>query len=146
MFTPTIKARQVLNTQSTLGEGPLWDPERNAFWWIDIIDKKLHLFDPATRNNRTWQLNQMPGTVVTRQAGGLVLALENGFSLFDPDTEEIKFLGDPESKLPENRFNDGKCDLSRFEIIEKNNSRISILKPDFPHTRPFPVDWCNKTF
>ena len=110
MFTPTIKARHALTTQSTLGEGPLWDPQRNAFWWIDIIDKKLHLFDPATQNNRTWQLNQMPGTVVTRQAGGLVLALENGFALFDPDTEEIKFLGDPESKLPENRFNDGKCD------------------------------------
>lgn len=110
MFTPTIKARQALTAQSTLGEGPLWDPERNAFWWIDIIDKKLHLFDPATQNNRTWQLNQMPGTVVTRQAGGLVLALENGFSQFHPATEEMIFLGDPESNLSENRFNDGKCD------------------------------------
>ena len=43
-------------------------------------------------------------------------------------------------------INDGKCDLSRLEIIEFFFSRISILKPDFPHTRPFPVDWCNKTF
>ena len=110
MFIPTIKATQALKIQSTLGEGPLWDPEKNAFWWIDIVEKKLHLFDPASQDNRTWQLDQMPGTVVTRQLGGLVLALENGFARFDPTTEETKFLGDPESDLPENRFNDGKCD------------------------------------
>ncbi|MDG2180332.1 MAG: SMP-30/gluconolactonase/LRE family protein [Mariniblastus sp.] len=110
MFTPTIHATQALRTQSTLGEGPLWDPEKNAFWWIDIIEKKLHLFDSASQQNRTWQLDQMPGTVVTCQSGGLALALENGFARFDPTTEELKFLGDPESDLPENRFNDGKCD------------------------------------
>ena len=110
MSTPTNSACHALRTQSTLGEGPLWDPERNAFWWIDIMEKKIHLFDPVSLQNRTWQLAQMPGTVVTCRSGGLALALENGFARFDPTTEEIKFLGDPESDLPENRFNDGKCD------------------------------------
>lgn len=110
MFTPTINATQVLGIQATLGEGPIWDPRTNSFWWIDIVEKKLHLFDLASKENRTWQLDQMPGTVVTRQSGGLVLALENGFSAFDPETEKIDFLGDPESELADNRFNDGKCD------------------------------------
>ncbi len=39
-----------------------------------------------------------------------MLALQNGFASFDPQTGEIKMLGDPESDKPENRFNDGKCD------------------------------------
>lgn len=110
MSTPTSNASHALKIQSTLGEGPLWDPERNAYWWIDIIEKKLHLFDPASRQNRTWQLDYMPGTVVTRQSGGLMLALENGFARFDLATEEISLVADPESDRPENRFNDGKCD------------------------------------
>jgi sugar lactone lactonase YvrE len=33
----------------------------------------------------------------------------------DPDSGKITFLADPESHLPENRFNDGKCDpFGRF--------------------------------
>jgi sugar lactone lactonase YvrE len=50
------------------------------------------------------------GTIVRRASGGCLLALENGFAAFDPDTGELDFLVDPEADLPDNRFNDGKCD------------------------------------
>ena len=39
-----------------------------------------------------------------------MLALKDGFAAFDPASGELTLLDDPEADLPENRFNDGKCD------------------------------------
>jgi sugar lactone lactonase YvrE len=39
-----------------------------------------------------------------------VLALQQGFYHLDLETEKLTPLVDPESHLPDNRFNDGKCD------------------------------------
>jgi sugar lactone lactonase YvrE len=49
------------------------------------------------------------GTVVPRAAGGVMLALYEGFAAFDPETGELTMIVDPEADLPGNRFNDGKC-------------------------------------
>lgn len=105
-----IQAEHVLPAQATLGEGPIWDPRCSAYWWIDIVEKKLFCFDPTEGSNRAWELDQMPGTVVPRARGGLVLALQDGFGFFDPDSGRLSRLGDPETDKPDNRFNDGKCD------------------------------------
>ena len=45
-----------------------------------------------------------------RKQGGMVLATERGFHLLDLESETLTQLADPESHLPNNRFNDGKCD------------------------------------
>src|SRR5262249_12914875 len=43
-----------------------------------------------------------------RAKGGAVVALRNGFHLFDFATGNLTFLADPEADKPGNRFNDGK--------------------------------------
>jgi sugar lactone lactonase YvrE len=48
--------------------------------------------------------------VVVRESGGLMLALHHGLASLDLKTREVKVIADPEAHLPENRFNDGKCD------------------------------------
>ncbi len=110
MAIQQLTAEQVCNSQATLGEGPIWDPRFEAYWWIDIIEQKLFQFAPETRSNTEWQLNQMPGAVVSRTSGGLMLSLQNGFGSFDPTSGKVEMFGDPESDKPDNRFNDGKCD------------------------------------
>src|SRR6185369_14529059 len=67
---------------------------------------------PKTNQDRSLNTRQRVGTVVPRKSGGLMVALHHGFASLDPVTEKITFLTDPESHLPENRFNDGKCDPS----------------------------------
>lgn len=48
-----------------------------------------------------------------RQKGGAVLALANGFSLYDFKTQRLAtHIGDPEFDEPENRLNDGKGRLT----------------------------------
>src|SRR5262249_39181301 len=48
--------------------------------------------------------------IVGRKSGGVVVALQQGFYALDLVTARLTPLVDPEHDLPENRFNDGKCD------------------------------------
>ncbi|MBM3276463.1 MAG: SMP-30/gluconolactonase/LRE family protein [Candidatus Handelsmanbacteria bacterium] len=60
--------------------------------------------------NTAINVGQPVGTVVVRKQGGLMLPLQHGLGSLDLVAHELKILADPEAHLPENRFNDGKCD------------------------------------
>ena len=103
-------AEQAVAKRTLVGEGSLWDPENKVLYWVDILSHELYIYDPATAANRMIPTCQAVGTVVKRAAGGLVLALHNGFAFLDLDSEKITPIADPERHIPANRFNDGKCD------------------------------------
>jgi sugar lactone lactonase YvrE len=132
------QATLILDAQATLGEGPIWDARENVLWWIDINECRLHRFDPATKNNTTYDIGQRVGTVVPRASGGLMLAVQNGFAAYDPATQQLTMIADPEAHLPTNRFNDGKCDpAGRFwagtlQLVEEDMTAGSLycLYPD----------------
>ena len=102
----------IVEEKSQLGEGCVWHCEKNLLYWVDINGQKLHIYNPKDKSNKTINLGVFVGCVVPRQSGGLVLELHNGFVGFDLETETYTYLVDPESHLPFNRFNDGKCDPS----------------------------------
>jgi sugar lactone lactonase YvrE len=98
--------------QSQLGEGALWDNRKKILYWVDIIRKQVHAYNPANSTNKTFILPQMVGSVVPCEDDSLLLALEHGFFFLELNTEKIEKILDPEADIPENRFNDGKCDPS----------------------------------
>ena len=100
----------ILDTRSPLGEGPLWDTDRKVLWWIDILKRLVQCYNPADGSNQTWDIGQMPGTLVRAQDSRLVVAAEKGFLYFVPESGRTEVITDPEPKHPEHRFNDGKCD------------------------------------
>jgi sugar lactone lactonase YvrE len=100
--------RCVADVKAELGEGPVWALDEQALYWVDILAPALHRLDPATGAARSWRLPQTIGSFGLREQGGAVVALRNGFHLFDFDRGELTFLSDPEADLPGNRFNDGK--------------------------------------
>ncbi|MGM7684953.1 SMP-30/gluconolactonase/LRE family protein [Cytobacillus sp. Hm23] len=104
------KIELVVDAQATLGEGPCWDSKTQQLYWVDIFERKLFVYDSHSGENRQIQLNKLVGAVVPKEAGGLILAMEDGFFSMNVETERIQLINDPESHLPENRFNDGKCD------------------------------------
>jgi sugar lactone lactonase YvrE len=79
-------------------------------YWVDIIEKKIHVYQPDTGENKSISLDQQVGAVVPRKSGGAILAMQNGFYALNFNTEKTELIYDPESHLPDNRFNDGKCD------------------------------------
>ncbi len=105
-----IPAELVLDARALLGEGPIWDVRRQALYWVDIAGGKVHIFDPTTGQDRAIDVGQPVGTIVPRRNGGALVALRDGFAALDLETGALTMIADPEAHLPQNRFNDGKCD------------------------------------
>jgi len=103
-------AELVYDAKAELGEGPIWHSPTQVLYWVNILQGQLHIFDPATGDDRKMVLGQPVGTVVPRKTGGVMVALQNGFASLDLGTAELTIIHDPEPHLPGNRFNDGKCD------------------------------------
>jgi sugar lactone lactonase YvrE len=71
----------------------------------------------------------LPGVVTSLalcRTGGLIVTLDRRFARFDPATGRLTTLAEVEPDLPDNRFNDGKCDrLGRFWAGTMGNSAWS---------------------
>ncbi len=124
---------------SRWGEGPIWHDGR--LWYVDIEGKAVACLhrnsDGVVLRHQRWDVGERVGAVVPRQSGGLVIAGDHGFSFFDPATGLKTPIADPEPDLPDNRFNDGKCDpAGRFwagtiSLVKKTGSaRLYCLEPD----------------
>lgn len=98
----------VLDARAGLGECPVWSAEEQALYWVDIYAPSLNRLDPATGENRSWVMPDTIGSFGLRQSGGAVVALRDGFYLFDFDTGRATFLAAPDHVVPGTRFNDGK--------------------------------------
>ncbi|NNK88170.1 MAG: SMP-30/gluconolactonase/LRE family protein, partial [Flavobacteriaceae bacterium] len=95
---------------SQLGEGAFWNYETKEFFWVDIIQKRVHIYNPETGTDRYFETPSPVGMVVPASQGRAVIALEDGIYMLDTTSGAIEPLSDIEKDMPENRFNDGKCD------------------------------------
>ncbi|MES2595167.1 MAG: SMP-30/gluconolactonase/LRE family protein [Verrucomicrobiota bacterium] len=93
---------------SVWGEGPIW--HQNRLLYVDIESYKILAYDPVTQAEKIWDVGQRVGTVVPRASGGLLWAGDTGIYFLNESTGESTYIGDPEPNMPDNRFNDGKCD------------------------------------
>lgn len=110
-MSDSVEIKCVASTKSQVGEGAVWDDRANVLWWVDIPAGLIHCYDPATNSNSTLEYGEPVGCLAVREQGGLVLATKSGFWFFDPETGTRDPITDPESHLPDNRFNDGATDL-----------------------------------
>lgn len=102
--------RLLVDSKNHLGEGPLWDIEDQLLYWIDSSGAEVWSCREDGSNVKKYFVPSHIGSMAIRRNGGAVLALANGFSLYDFQTQKLTFIGDPEVDEPENRFNDGKVD------------------------------------
>jgi sugar lactone lactonase YvrE len=93
-----------------LGEGPVWNPADNRIYWIDIVKGHIHSNDVIGNNPHTLATHDIIGSFAFCEDGRIIAALQKGLVFIDPKNGEVEMIGDPESHLPQNRFNDGKCD------------------------------------
>jgi sugar lactone lactonase YvrE len=105
-----VQPKVILDVKAQLGEGAIWHPLEKKLYWVDIEGKLLHVFNPATGLNSTYNTFGRIGTVVPARGGGALVALQNGIAQIDLLDGKIQGRVDPEKDLPGNRFNDGKCD------------------------------------
>lgn len=122
-----------VDMKAALGEGPCWDDQNKLLYWVDIQGMKIHIHNPQDNSNKFIQLKQQIGAIVLRENGGAVVALQNGLYFLDLQTEELTLITDPEEHLPNNRFNDGKCDpAGRFWIGTMGSAQSASLYTLYP--------------
>src|SRR5215210_2776236 len=61
-----LTAELVLDAEVLLGEGPWWNARTGQLYWVDIEGCAVHVFDPASGNDRKIEVGQMVGCVVGR--------------------------------------------------------------------------------
>ena len=102
----------VIDSKSILAEGPCWDEQKQLLYWLDGLGEKVHTYNPEDNTNRTIDVGQPVGCITLRKSGGAVVGLQNGLYSLDLTTQALTPIVDPESHLPNNRFNDGKSDCA----------------------------------
>ncbi len=132
-----LKPIQVLQKTSLLGEGPVWDAGKKLICWLDILNGIVHQYDPLTSVYSEIRVHQMIGSFAVCNNGDLVAGLHHGFAFISRPDGKLKMIVDPESEIPTNRFNEGKCDpAGRFwagtmaisEILHQGN--VYVLDRD----------------
>jgi sugar lactone lactonase YvrE len=107
---PILKSEMLLNLNSKLGEGALWNHQTNTFWWVDIESGLFHIYDPASKKNTTWPVHQRIGTVVPDKGGNAIVALQDGIYRLQLNNGSLELLAQAPYDPVKFRFNDGKCD------------------------------------
>lgn len=100
---------QTYSTMScSLGEGPLWHPERGQLFWFDILGKRL--LSKEGDKERVWQFDECVSAAGWVDRDTLLIASQTGLWRFDLATEERKLLCALEADNPLTRSNDGRAD------------------------------------
>jgi sugar lactone lactonase YvrE len=119
------QVRCVLDARAELGECPVWAAEEQALYWVDIRAPSLNRLDPDTGKNTSWAMPSRIGSFGLRASGGAVVALQDGFYLFDFDAGELTFVTGPQP-VRGTRFNDGKVSPDgRFFAGTMDEERLS---------------------
>lgn len=100
----------LLAAQTELGECPVWDGTRGCFFFMDIIEKKLHRLDWSTKLLTSLKLPALGGGLVLAKDGRLIACLQNGIHWLDPESGDLELIVDPEQDKPEQRLNEAKAD------------------------------------
>ncbi|WP_164043383.1 SMP-30/gluconolactonase/LRE family protein [Spirosoma agri] len=104
-----------VEAQCSLGEGPIWDANRDGLWWVDILEQRVY-FAPAKGNPvQQWTMPELVGFVLPRADGRLWAGFKSGLHLLDitdPASFFIERLNRIDTDQPSIRFNDAATDAT----------------------------------
>src|SRR5438445_2296891 len=99
-----------LDVRAELGEGPIWDTERQRLLFVDIMRGHVHDFDPATGADEIIDVHEPVSVIVPAARGDYVIGTKSGFHRLDPKTKKTSVIALVENDILDNRMNDGYCD------------------------------------
>ena len=101
-----------LDADAQLGEGPVWDPVARCLYFVDILQSRVHCFDPVTNASRAYDVGRMVGAVALTESHGLIMAMQGGFARLDLATGRVSRVVGVAAAGGDLRMNDGKADPS----------------------------------
>lgn len=96
----------VLNAQNIVGESIIWDDRDGRLFWVDIIAKRIHAFDPTTQAHQCWDTPTIATSIGLAAAGGFVVGLEKSVARWAPG-QPFEEFATVEPDKADNRLNEG---------------------------------------
>lgn len=94
---------------STTGEGPLWHPDEQRLYWVDIPEGKLYRYDPATDSHELCHEGRPIGGFTFEADGALLLFRDRG-TVTRWDDGETRTVVEEIPDERDTRFNDVVAD------------------------------------
>ncbi|SDU90572.1 SMP-30/gluconolactonase/LRE family protein [Pseudomonas mucidolens] len=108
-----MQAELIVDARNAVGESPVWVPDENALYWVDIPNGVLQRWDAASNQVKSWKGPQMLACIARDDQGGWVAGMETGFFQLSPRDDaglEATSLAGVEHTRTDMRLNDGRCD------------------------------------
>jgi sugar lactone lactonase YvrE len=101
--------------EASLGEVPAWDAERQVLIWVDVTNRVVHQWDPATDRDEAVAVDAFVGAAMPWKPGHLALAAAGGFGDLDLASGAFEVFAPLPAPDRPSLMNDAKCDgLGRF--------------------------------
>lgn len=113
-MAPELKA---VTAPVTLGEGPHWDHEEQALYFVSIFDYTVNKYVPETGKHTKAKLEGMPTFIIPIEGKKhhFAISLNRKVVEIEWDGEEntakvVRTIAEVDQDVPNNRFNDAKAD------------------------------------
>jgi sugar lactone lactonase YvrE len=115
---------KVEGTDDLQGESPVWCTRERALYWVDTRNRMVRRLDYATGEITSWEFPELTCSIVMREAGGLLVAMETCIAVFDPASgKTVDRIPAPHAPDSGMRFADGRCDRrGRFWVGAKHDA------------------------
>jgi sugar lactone lactonase YvrE len=108
-----MPAELIVDARNAVGESPVWVPEENALYWVDIPAGALQRWSADSAQVDTWKAPQMLACIARHRDGGWVAGMESGFFRVHPSNDgslDSEQLAGVDHARADMRLNDGRCD------------------------------------
>lgn len=106
----TLQAELLFDTHCRLGEGPLWHPDEQRLYWVDIENHNLYAANQGLTGYTKTAFPTPIGAFGFMREGGLILAVGDGFAACEGDPATLRTIWRPYPERQDIRMNDGKVD------------------------------------
>lgn len=120
-----MKISRIDSRRCMVGEGPVWDVQDQALFYVDIVGKVVCKFDPIANTTHEWEVPGVIGSMALRESGGAIVALKDGIYALDFNTGETNPYVFPDQIHPRAQFNDGKVDRRGRFVVGATDSEIN---------------------
>ncbi|MBL7259486.1 SMP-30/gluconolactonase/LRE family protein [Paractinoplanes lichenicola] len=141
-MTARFVARPAGDQAYALGEGPVWDAERQRLLWVDILGGTVHAGTVTPEHiavTETWEFDDLACAVAVSETGDLLVATRDDVIRADSRTAVAR-LGRPESRLndgavdPQGRFVVGSMALDDTQgtqkLVRLDGNAVTVLDDD----------------
>jgi sugar lactone lactonase YvrE len=111
-----------LSVQNEMGETPIWIPEEELLYWVDIGSHMIFRIDVKTNQYESFKPDMPVRGLCRRSPHGWLVVTDTGLAFWDPSSNTCEFIVDPYADRQHLQFNDGAIDRQGRLLVGSYNS------------------------